>query len=319
MCDYNGGTIDVDAVLAARAGVIGENQRGGHHACRGCPHLVTRRWRAPRQAVRLIGIAQFAHCNIECNYCYLQTQDPSLFAAGFDPYPVLPALRQLAAEGRLAPDVVMDWGGGEPTIYREFDDVLEFATRFGATTWIHTNGTRLPPAVAGGLSTKRVHVICSVDAGTRETWKRIKNRDLLETVWRNLERYVRHGCRVVLKYIVKDENCDEPELDAFLHRAVAIGARELVIDIDYDDPVPSARVIAGIRHLRGAATMRGVFTTFGSTGAFYTPEVDVAGSIARGDRGPSRRRFRRFEFWLRDRLAYAARQARLCARTLRVR
>jgi hypothetical protein len=152
LCDYNGGSIDVDAVLVARARVIAENQRGGHEACRGCPHLVTRRWRATRHAIRLIGIAQFSLCNIECSYCYLQTQDPSIFAAGFDPYEVLPALRQLADARHVSPNVVIDWGGGEPTINREFDDVLTFATRRGATTWVHTNS--LPARGKRGSSSR---------------------------------------------------------------------------------------------------------------------------------------------------------------------
>jgi len=89
LCDFNGGEVDVRVVMAAKTRIIRENQNGGHEACRGCPHLVVRRWRQPRYPVRLMGIAQFSHCNIECNYCYLQTKDPSEFSAGFDPVTTL--------------------------------------------------------------------------------------------------------------------------------------------------------------------------------------------------------------------------------------
>ena len=308
LCKYNGGPVDTDAVLAARAAIISENQRDGYEACRGCPHLVVKKWPEPRYPFRLLGIAQFAHCNIECSYCYLQWQDPATFVDGFDPYPLMPALRSLIDSGLLDPGSTADWGGGEPTIYREFDEVLELLTRRGATTFIHTNGTRLPQPIKDGLSTKRIHIICSVDAGTPATWKLIKNKDLLETVWRNLDQYVRLGVRVILKYIVKEENCDETELDLFVRRAVRTGARELVLDIDYTKPHPSPPVVAGLRYLKRIATSAGMHVTFGSTGSLFTPEIDVASRLE----GATEDRWR-------PRVAHLKVQASLVRRMLRVR
>jgi len=313
LCDYNGGEIDLDAVLAAKARIIADNQTGGHEACRGCPHLVTKKWHQPRHPIRLMGIAQFSHCNIECNYCFLQTKDPSVFAAGFDPYAVLGPIKALARRGALSPRLIADWGGGEPTIYPEFDAVLHFLTRRGATTWIHTNGTRLPLPIRDGLSTKRIQILCSVDAGTRRTWKLIKRRDLLDTVWRNLEQYIRLGCRVVLKYIMKEENCQPDELQAFVSKAVSIGSTELMLDIDYDYPNPSPEVIGGLRLLGRLATMRGLHVTFGATGSLYTPEIDVAGQLA--DKRSRQRD--RIDLWLRRRVASVSTTARLVGRMLR--
>jgi organic radical activating enzyme len=314
LCDYNGGPVDLDAVLAGRARVIRENQNGGHEACRGCPNLVTKDWRQPRHPVRLLAIAQFSHCNIECNYCYLQTQDPSVFSSGFDPYAVLPAIQQLSRQGVFDPHLIVDWGGGEPTIYQEFDDVLEFLTKQGATTWVHTNGTRLPKPIKNGLPTKRINILCSVDAGTRATWKLIKRKDLLETVWRNLAEFIRRGCRVQLKYIMKEENSSEAELRAFLKRALKIGANELVLDIDYDYPDPSPAVVNGIQTLRRRATAAGMHVTFGSTGAQYTPEIDAAAKV-NDDRAPGR--LHRAELWVKDRFAYFMTQVRIVVRILR--
>jgi uncharacterized Fe-S cluster-containing radical SAM superfamily protein len=308
LCDFNGGEVDLGKVLAARAGIIKENQHGGHESCRGCPHLATKRWRKPRKPIGLMAIAQFSRCNIECNYCYLQTQDRSVFEAGFDPYEVLPAIKGLVRDGACARKLVVDWGGGEPTVYGEFDETLEFLTRAGATTWVHSNGTRLPRPIAQGMETKRVNILCSVDAGKRETWKRMKRRDLFEVVWRNLGEYVRTGCRVVLKYIVKEENCGEEELRLFVERAVGIGAKELVIDIDYDFPVASEEVMGGIRMLRKLAMGAGIYTTFGSTGAQFTPEEKVGERVGgEGWRGR----------W-RGKAAYWRNQVRLGVRSVRV-
>ena len=320
LCDYNGGPVDMAAVLAARARIIRQNQAGGeahgHEACRGCPHLVTRRWPRPRRPVRYLAIAQFSRCNLACNYCFLQTADPSVYSAGFDPYPVLPAIRSLARQGHLDGRLVVDWGGGEPTIYPEFDAVLSFLLSRGATVWVHSNGTRLPKPLRQGLSTKRIHVLCSVDAGTARTFEMIKKRDLLDTVWRNLADYIRLGCRVVLKYIVKEENCSPAELESFVARAVRAGARELILDIDYDRPNPTPPVLQGLATLRRLAVARGMYVRFGSTGAQYHPEIDVAGRLAR-HRGPDGTA--PAALLLRNGAAYLASRARLAARLLRPR
>lgn len=311
--DYNGGPIDVEEVLAARARIIAENQQGGHEACRGCRHLVTRKWRQPSHAIGMIFIAHFTRCNIECNYCYLQTQDPQSYADGATPYQILPAIERLIEEGRVSPNVTVDWGGGEPTIYPEFDRVLERIIGFGGTMWVHTNGTRLPKPLTKGLSTKRLHILCSVDAGTALTYKQMKVKDLFEIVWRNLEEYHRLGARVVLKYIMKDENCSDAELRAFLARAVQTGIRDLLLDIDYDYPDPSPAVVNGLRLLYREATARGIYTTFGSCGANFTPEIDVEGRF----KGRTvRRSLGDLTLYAKDRLAFARSRFRLARRRL---
>src|SRR5262249_3073895 len=154
------------------------------------------------------------------------TQDPASFAAGFQPYSLLPVVRSLIAGGHLAPAAIIDWGGGEPTVYRGFAELLAVLLAPGTFHYLHTNGTRLPAAIRRTSVPGRIHVICSVDAGRPETYLLIKKRDYLERVWANLEEYVRLGARVTLKYIVKQENCADAELEAFLARAVRSGAPE---------------------------------------------------------------------------------------------
>jgi pyruvate-formate lyase-activating enzyme len=279
LCDFEGGEVPMDQVLAARARIIRENQAGGHEACRGCPNLVRRRWPTSRFAVRLVGIAQFARCNIYCNYCFLQTQPPESYAEGLAPYAIAPAIDGLIRKRHLAADATFDWGGGEPTIYPEFDALLERLTRRGGRTFVHTNGTRFPRPLARGLPAGRIHIVCSVDAGFASTYVQLKGRDLLERVWRTLSRYRAAGCDVQLKYIVTHENHSEGELTAFCERARKIGARRLIVDLDYNHPSPTPAVLQGLQRLHELGSAYGMHTTFGATGAQFTPELDVAGRL----------------------------------------
>lgn len=274
LCDFNGGEVPWEEVSRARREIIRQNQQGGHASCAGCPNLTTKFWPEPEHDLKLVGIAQFVRCNIFCSYCFLQTQDPDSFKDGLDPYKVEPAIDALIRDGRLAPDVMFDWGGGEPTVYKEFDSILTKVTEFGGKTWVHTNATRFPKPLADGLPAEPVGIICSVDAGFPETYAEMKGRDYLERVWANLAKFIDAGCGVHLKYIVKDENCSPDELQAFVARAAEIGAPSLIVDTDYNFPNPSKDVLDGVVLLKTLAKLYGIETSFGATGAQALPELD---------------------------------------------
>jgi pyruvate-formate lyase-activating enzyme len=289
VADYDGGAIPLETLLALREQIRAANRDdNGHPECRGCPHLKTKPWPRPKYAVEIVGIAHYAYCNIKCSYCFLQTQDPASFAAGLKPYSLLPAISALIRDGHLAPRAIIDWGGGEPTSYPEFDELLRVLLDHGTFHYIHTNGTRFPESVR--RVPERVHVICSVDAGLPETYVRLKQKDYLERVWGVLEQYVRAGVKVSLKYIVKEENCGASDLEAFIARAVRIGAHELIMDIDYDYPVPSQAVVAALGRLKALACATPLPARFGFTGANFAPEHQVADRVEAAFQAAVRRR-----------------------------
>lgn len=281
---YNGGDLTLAPILEMRERLKAANQAANaaerYPACVGCPHLQKRQWPTSTYPLRIVGIAQYSHCNIACNYCFLQNQDPSSFAAGFRPYPLLPVLRHLIDTGQLAPDAIIDWGGGEPSAYREVDEILDLLLEHGTFHYIHTNGTIVPDAIRRTPRPDHVHIICSLDAGLPETYARIKGKDYLERVWGNLAEYIRLGVQVTLKYIVLPENCDHVNVEAFVRRAVEIGAQDLIIDVNYNQPEPGQDVILGLARLQYLALRAGLSVTFGFTGDNFAPEHQTAARVA---------------------------------------
>lgn len=277
---FRGGELPMEAVLRVREEIRAANRAGRHPACAGCAHLKTQAWPAASHPVRIVGIAHYAHCNIKCSYCFLQTQDPASYAEGLRPYALLPTMRELVASGALAPDAIIDWGGGEPTVHPEIDELLALLLAHGTTHYLHTNGTRIPQAIRDTPHAARIHVVCSLDAGLASTYFAIKKRNYFERVWANLADYLRLGVVVTAKYIVTDENCAGPELDAFVARAADTGIRDLVVDIDYRFPQPSDAVVTGLGHLLHRARNVGIHARFGFTGDNFAVENGVAARAA---------------------------------------
>lgn len=284
LAPYCGGELPWAEMEFTRAKIIQENQNGGHVECRGCPNLVQQSWPARQERVHWLGISHFNACNLTCNYCWLQWNANSPRLGGEKRtsfYTVLPALRHLITSGLLAPDAVIDWGGGgEPTLMPEFPESCALLARHGVTQWLHTNALRLPKGVAdGSIDCSRLRILCSLDAGTRKTYAAIKRKDGLAQVWENLGTYRARGAFVVAKYIVTGENCSRAEIEAFLDQAAATQVDVVLPDIDHRFPEPKLEIIEGLARLRVEGSRRRLPVQFGSTGVNSAPEHGVEARV----------------------------------------
>jgi molybdenum cofactor biosynthesis enzyme MoaA len=68
----------------------------------------------------------------------------------------------------------------------------------------------------------------SVDAGTRETYERIKGKDVFGPVVTNLIEYAEHG-DITLKYIASKDNLDDRDLDGFLDLVRTLKAKSVMV------------------------------------------------------------------------------------------
>lgn len=280
LADFNGGPLPIEDVIKLRNEILQEQINGEtHEKCKGCAHLVKKNWKRSPYQFNIVGIAHYSHCNIKCNYCFLQTQDPSSFSSGFRPYKIAEQIRHLYDEGLLQPDAVIDWGGGEPTIYREFDEIMQMSLERGAFHYLHSNAVRFPEFVETSPYADKIHIICSIDAGLPETYFAMKRKDYLEQVWGNLGRYLSAGSIVTVKYIMREDNCSEENLRAFAARAEDVGVKDILIDIDYDFPNPSKEVITALAHLKHLCLTAGLQVRYGFTGDHFAPENRVIDHI----------------------------------------
>lgn len=105
--------------------------------------------------------------------------------------------------------------GGEPLLYPYIGPVLDLLSQHRIAVTINTNATRLNgDLVRKLLNLHELHLKCSIDAATRETYYRIRGTDVFDRVVDNIRCFAaeaggRGGMHVVPVYVVMRRNLRE--------------------------------------------------------------------------------------------------------------
>ena len=105
--------------------------------------------------------------------------------------------------------------GGETFMYPWIQDVLALLSEHEIAVTVHTNGFMLDDRVTPGLlGLHELNLKLSIDAATRETYRRIRGRDHFERVTSNMLRFAElardePGVNVIPHYVVMRENLHE--------------------------------------------------------------------------------------------------------------
>jgi MoaA/NifB/PqqE/SkfB family radical SAM enzyme len=105
--------------------------------------------------------------------------------------------------------------GGETFMYPRFNEVLDLLAQHPITVTIITNATMLTEKVTPRLlALHALELKFSVDAATRNTYYRIRGRDVFENVMTNVSRFSDRTrdmphIRRIFNYVVMRENLDE--------------------------------------------------------------------------------------------------------------
>jgi tetratricopeptide (TPR) repeat protein len=245
---FHGGPVPIDFVLARRDQLTLENQTGVDNACRGCRELERRPWPIQPWVFSILIINNHTVCNQKCDFCFLAIADFDMPAYY---YMAEPAIEGLIANGWLAPNAYVLWGGGEPTLSREFPRIASKLYTTGCRFNIYSNATRVMPILVDALKQGRCDFVTSVDSGTPETFYRIKyrsdcpvmikGRPAFDTVWANIEEYTEASSEtVIVKYIFTLQNIADADIYGFIEQCIAHGVTRVMLLTEVCDALSGA-------------------------------------------------------------------------------
>lgn len=233
--DYNGEDIDWDEFWKVKNSYR-EIQRAGKTIdnCRDCVYLQSREWPSENH-IKSVIFDHFTACNCDCVYCY--THENKKKYNSLKSYNVLKTVKDMHKRGILQPGGQIGFGGGEPTILKEFEPLLKFLLDNGYDNInVPTSGIKYSPVLERGVKEGKVTVLCSLDCGCRETYKKIKNVDAFEKVVKNLKKYAKvqkYPHNVNCKYIIcptYNDNIDEAK--KYMTLCKSIGVEALTISVE---------------------------------------------------------------------------------------
>ncbi|MEO5338920.1 MAG: radical SAM protein [Magnetococcus sp. MYC-9] len=262
-------------VIREKQAMIDRINAGVQTDCTGCPFLEKRQWSAvAEERFDTLSIEHHSKCNMRCQYCSDTYHGDK--SANYD---LIAFLRRLVAEERIAGDLRVAWGGGEPTLLENFSELLDCVAdelkpkgqRF------FSNAINFSEPIARLLETDRAELVTSVDAGSVETFRKVRGVNQYRKVLTHLKRYFDRAPRnVLIKYILTEDNHSIAEITGFVrdiqHEGLA-GASFLVSTNFKEEDVSPERGLA-ILYLRHLLTQAGAHTcTFDDHICFRTGQM----------------------------------------------
>jgi len=218
----------------------------GHKSyCSYCPYLEKKKW-SNSDKITFLSFGHTTSCNLDCTYCQARGRDSSDKSRE-----VFSIVKQMCSEGIAYPDS-FDWGGnGEPTLDPDFENILSYISMLGAKGTIYTNSVKFSPSIQNGIEQGKLSIITSVDAGSPETYEKIRRRDFYDKFWNTISAYLKSGREenINVKFIVTEENCSQKDLIGFIDKCKKTRVKKVLLSRDMHSEIVSDRILEALAWL----------------------------------------------------------------------
>lgn len=205
--------------------------------CKECYNLEKKDWANNNNKIKYIDIDHWRNCNCGCIYCSNRNHDFTEFLTNKvtkSPfYDVLPILEKIKEKNRLDKDLHVQLIGGEAYSLEEYEDIIKFflnhedEMKGTCSISMLTSAIKYVPIIGKALERPQKFLTTSLDCGSRELYKKIKQIDAFDDCVANLKKYIEHAyvkSQVILKYIfLPNINDNKAEIDKFFETVQKIG------------------------------------------------------------------------------------------------
>lgn len=222
----DGITPTANDIKKAREKIFDEIQKDENEDCIGCPLLKKTKNKPDFSSkIKHLSIEHHSVCNLRCNYC-----SEMYWEGKRSKYNVVEFISYLSRSNSLNDCNQVVWGGGEPTLDKSFEQILDEINKYANPKTYHrvfTNSVRLSESIIKFLKKGLIKITTSIDAGTPEKFKEVRGRPRFFNVFENLQKYAKvDPSKITIKYIFTEENKEEDELKEFVKNCLKYGLQK---------------------------------------------------------------------------------------------
>lgn len=234
--DYSGQKINWEELFEKKRKYRQQHKNGDLLPnCKGCIFLEEREW-DEEDYINYLQFNYWVACNSKCIYCY-EVQNRDIFEK-IKPYNTVPIVKEMIEKKILRPGGEVSFGGGEPTIAPEFEDLIDLLAENGFRNMrIHSSGIKYSPAIENAIRKGVLNVVISVDSGCEKTYTKIKQVNAYKKVIENMEKYASankngYGLMTSKYIIIPNVNDNRNEIDMWIDSVLRVGGKWLALDIE---------------------------------------------------------------------------------------
>lgn len=270
--------IDYQDIIDRKINLIQQINKNESHICRSCYRI--REYDNINKDmfdIDIISLTFDKTCNIRCSYCY--TANDKIRKALVRPKEYRQKIRdkisdilQLLPPGKLT---AVGWTGGEPFLMEDFDAFYaKIAALRANSLCLYSNLTTFKDIVVPQTASPSIKIMCSLDCGTEETYKKIKKQPFFNNVIENIRKYCEiNSDTIFVKYIFCDHNISIDEIDQFFILMKQIGVKNVILGLDdYLHELPSNQYKESILYFAQKAITMGFHA--GNVIRLNIPELD---------------------------------------------
>ncbi|MCG3665685.1 glycosyltransferase [Aliarcobacter butzleri] len=203
--------------------------KGETTECSGCPFLEFKEWGYLNELKpEHISLEYHSICNMKCIYC-----SDTYYGGKKAKYDIEQILNNLDLKNCKS----IVWGGGEPTLDKNFKNILNILSNKipNVQQRVITNATTFIDEVFKGINENKISITTSIDAGTEETFNVIRKYKKLSQVLENLSKYSEVTPKnVTVKYIFMNENNNLSEVLFFVELVKKYKLKNCNFQISFD-------------------------------------------------------------------------------------
>jgi len=204
-----------EAILNAKKELHHKINTGIPNPCDGCPYLEYKDWGSLNKLdIQYISFEHHTVCNLRCSYC-----SDEYYGGAQAFYNVKETIKELYEKKSLDKCHTVVWGGGEPTVGKDFEEIIEMFCELlpNVKHRIVTNAIKKSPAVINLLKNDKIQITTSIDSGSKEIFKEVRGRDELDKVFDNLVEYANINAKAVtIKYLFTKGNGTKEDIQGFV-------------------------------------------------------------------------------------------------------